>query len=143
MQASNLNRSGGKPFAMPNSAHSAVFSRVDSVHNDFIPHPSQFPIRYRRTDVFPWSSKTEHHHEADIGLSFVADKHVPAGTTIELEIPLRGESQRFTGTVVMVRELTRGFEIGLWLRNPDDAQRARIVERICHAECYLRSKQRT
>ena len=143
MQTNNFNRPDGEPFAMPNSARSAIFPEIDSVHNDFIPHPPQFPIRYRRTDLFPWNSKTDRHHEADIGLSFVADKHVRAGTTIELEIPLRGESQRFTGTVVLVRELTRGFEIGLWLQNPDDARRARIVERICHAECYLRSKHRT
>ena len=60
---------------------------------------------------------------------------------MELSIPLRGDVQKFQGTVVMVREIPGGYDIGLWLATADDASRARLVEEICHLECYLQGKR--
>lgn len=126
--------------AMPNVIASPVPGRFDSIHNDFIPHPAQFPLRYRRRPTLPWLNRKPESVAGDVGLSFHSAKYIPAGTRIELEIPLRGHIQRFAATVVMVRERPQGYEIGLWFASPDDAIRARIVEKICHTECYLRSR---
>ena len=128
---------------MPNALGATPPGDSDAVSDDFIAHPVQFPIKYRRRVTFPWRSDDQTEPTGgDIGLSFRSAKYIPAGARIELEIPLRGDTQRFAGTVVMVREDPSGYEIGLWLASPDDASRARIVERICHTECYLRSRQR-
>ena len=70
----------------------------------------------------------------------MSPKRIPPGTTMELSIPLRGDVQKFQGTVVMVREIATGFEISLWLVSADDASRARLVEQICHLECALSEK---
>ena len=127
---------------MPKAA-GPVPGRFESIHNDFIPHPAQFPLRYKRRPALPWlSRKPEAVVAGDVGVSFHTSKYIPAGTRIELEIPLRGHIQRFVATVVMVRERPQGYEIGLWFASPDDAVRARIVERICHTECYLRSRNK-
>jgi hypothetical protein len=142
MHTNTLTRAiGNDDYVMPSSVPAYKPARFDAVRNDFIQHPAQFPIRYRRRDVLPWRNRRMDSAAGDLGLSFHSAKYIPAGTRIELEIPLRGDSQRFAGTVVMVREEAEGYEIGLWLASPDDATRARIVERICHTECYLRSRQ--
>ena len=107
------------------------------VRNDFIRHPQQFPIEFRRTRTWAWSAQNQQSPSGDLGLSFVSRKYIPTGTKMELSIPLRGVVQKFQGTVVMVREILEGFEIGLWLASADDASRARLVEQICHLECSL------
>lgn len=107
---------------------------------DFIAHPPQFPLRFRRRSLLPWRVSAAPGGGGDIGLSFHSSKYLPAGAGIELEIPLRGTIQRFSATVVLVREQADGYEIGLWFASPDDAARARIVERICRTECYLQSR---
>ncbi|MEX2479928.1 MAG: PilZ domain-containing protein [Gammaproteobacteria bacterium] len=108
---------------------------------DFIAHPPQFPLRFRRHSLLPWRAPAAPDGGGDIGLSFHSSKYLPAGARIDLEIPLRGTTQRFSATVVLVREQADGYEIGLWFASPDDASRARIVEKICRTECYLRSRE--
>ncbi len=135
-----MGASGGETLSMPNSPAGAALERLDAIHNDFIPHPAQFPIRFRRRTALPWRHKEDRVTAGDVGVSFHSEKYIPAGTRLELEIPLRGVTQRFVATVVMVREQAAGFEIGLWFSDAADAVRARIVEKICHTECYLRAR---
>jgi hypothetical protein len=130
----------GAKLLMPKRLPAAAPGAIENIRNDFIPHPEQFPLRYRRKPFFSRSSTLAATTGSDVGLSFHSDKYVPAGTRLEIEIPLRGQVQRFIATVVMVRELDQGFEIGLWFATPDDALRARIVEKICHTECYLQAR---
>ena len=129
-----------QPFSMPNA--SASPARFDNFNNDFISHPAQFPLRYKRRSLMPWFFRKPELTAGDIGLSFHADEYIPAGTTLDLEIPLRGRVQRFTAKVVLVRECRHDFEIGLWFCSHGDAERVRIVERICHTECYLKDTAR-
>ena len=137
----NLYRNSDATVSMPNARMVMAPERLDAIHNDFIPHPAQFPLRVRRRSTLPWRHRDEATTTAgDVGLSFHAEKAFPVGTKLELEIPLRGETQRFVAIVVMLREQSSGFEIGLWFENPDDASRARIVEKICYTECYLKSR---
>ena len=144
MRSNDSQKQGGaQPFSMPSTMASVSPARSDSSNNDFIPHPAQFPLRYRRRSLLPWFTKKSEPATGDVGLSFHCDKYIPAGTTLDLEIPLRGQVQCFTARVVMVREDLSGFEIGLWFASLGDAARARIVERICHTECYLKDHARS
>lgn len=144
MHASTLNDAGGSSMlSMPNPGRFERAVQPAAVLNDFIPHPPQFPLRYRRHTALPWRPATSSGAGGDIGLSFHSPKYIAAGTRIDLEIPLRGATQRFTATVVLVREEPAGYEIGLWFATSDDASRARIVEKICHTECLLRARRTT
>ncbi len=125
---------------MPNLVPQDATPSFNKIRNDFIRHPQQFPLEYRRTRAWRWSAREQQTPNGDLGLSFVSPKRIRTGTTMELSIPLRGVVQKFQGTVVMVREIADGFEIGLWLASADDASRARLVEQICHLECSLREK---
>ena len=125
---------------MPNLVPQDTQPSFNKIRNDFIRHPQQFPLEYRRTRGWRWSAREEQTPNGDLGLSFVSPKRIRTGTTMELSIPLRGDVQKFQGTVVMVREIANGYEIGLWLASPGDTSRARLVEQICHLECSLREK---
>lgn len=107
----------------------------------FLRHPDDFPCSVRRSPR--WRRSRERCSDAaDLGLSIHSQRYVPAGAMLEVSIPLRGENQLFQGEVVLVRELTEGYELGIWLATPDDAVRARLVEHICQVESTL-SHRRT
>ena len=130
-----------KTVVMPNLVPNNAKPSFNKIRNDFIRHPQQFPLEFRRTRAWGWSTREKQAPTGDLGLSFVSRKYIPTGTRMELSIPLRGVAQKFQGTVVMVREVPEGFDIGLWLASADDASRARLVEEICHLECYLQGKR--
>jgi len=130
-----------KSAVMPNLVPNNAKPSFNKIRNDFIRHPQQFPLEFRRTRAWGWSTREKQAPNGDLGLSFVSQKYIPTGTTMELSIPLRGDVQKFQGTVVMVREIPGGYDIGLWLATADDASRARLVEEICHLECYLQGKR--
>ncbi len=141
MRSNDSQKQGrAQPFSMPNASISPA--RDGNSNNDFIPHPAQFPLHYRRRTLMPWFSRKPEPTTGDVGLSFHTHKYIPAGATLDLEIPLRGRVQRFTARVILVRECRDDFEIGLWFSSPGDAERARIVERICRTECYLKDPAR-
>lgn len=125
---------------MPNLVPHDPKPGFSKIRNGFIPHPRQFPLTFRRRRAWGWPTQDQQAPAGDLGLSFVSSKYVPTGTRMELSIPLRGVVQKFQGTIVMVREIAGGYEIGLWLASADDASRARLVEQICHLECYLQGK---
>ena len=126
---------------MPNSVPSSTARSFKAIHNDFIHHPERFPLNYRRTSLWQRHFGSFQGSETgDLGLTFKSKEYIAAGTDMEISIPLRGVIQKFRGTVVLVREIADGYEIGLWFSSEDDASRARIVEQICHIECYLDEK---
>ena len=128
---------------MPNLVPNKSKPSFQKMRNDFIRHPQQFPFEFRRTREWSWTAREQESPQGDLGLSFVSRKYIPTGTKMELSIPLRGIVQKFQGTVVMVRETSQGYDIGLWLASQDDASRARLVEQICHLECSPRGKLTT
>ena len=106
----------------------------------FIHHPADHPVRCRR--VLNWRrAQTGQQARSKLGLCFESTKFVSPGSAVELTIPLRGELQKFRGEVVLVRDIGFGYEIGVWLESDEDAARVRIVEQICHIECYLKEKR--
>ena len=105
----------------------------------FLHHPAGFPllckkIRFRK----PASGISG--LPGSMGLCFVSEKYIKPGTHLEITIPLRGETYKFTGKVVLIKNYGDKFEIGLWLASNSDVARIRIVEQICHIETYLKHK---
>ena len=132
-----------RSFAMPKTIAGTGPTRIDDSNEDFIPHPAQFPLRYhRRRSLMPRFLRRDEPTTGDVGLSFHTREYIPAGAELELEIPLRGRVQRFCATVVLVRECAEDFEIGLWFTSRSDAERARLVEKICRVECTLQAQRR-
>jgi hypothetical protein len=114
---------------------------LDSNLEGFIHHPSAFPLTWRRIRWKRKNYNTPMEHQANIGLCFECEKYIKPGTLLELEITLRGEIQKFSGRVILVKNKGENFEIGVWLTSKEDASRIRIVEQICHIEAYLKLKR--
>ena len=122
---------------MPNLVKSGPDNKKNAVNSDFIRHPDQYPFQMRKLRRWPWAARHADLSNARIGLSVHTRQYVPAGSQLEVTIPLRGDAQSFIATVVLVRELSDGFEIGLWFESEEDEARAKIVEKICETECGL------
>jgi len=115
----------------------AVSQRVQG----FLRHPEGFPLRCRRL-LLERQRPPNAPAPGDVGLIFRSARFIRPGTRMEISIPLRGETQRFRGEVVMVRAGREGYEIGLWLDSEQDCSRARLVEQICHIEKHLEARRR-
>ena len=113
----------------------------DSNLEGFIHHPPGFPIEWHQLRLKKTDQTSEYTSQSHIGLCFESDKYIKPGTVLELVIHLRGETQKFAGRVVLVRNKGEQFEIGVWFTSKSDAGRLRIVEQICHIEAYLRHKR--
>ena len=113
---------------------------VRHAQTDFIHHPAGFPLDFKRIWI---DVKREYPQDesGNIGVIFESHKYIKPGVTVEIDIPLRNNTEKFRGKVVLVRNLGDYYEIGLWLSNRADASRARIVEQICHIETYLQDKK--
>lgn len=116
---------------------------LDSNLEGFIHHPAAFPLTWRRIRRLTWKKNVPpvNQQPANIGLCFESGKYIKPGTELELEITLRGETQKFFGRVILVKSLDEKFEIGVWLSTREAAGRIRIVEQICHIEAYLKHKR--
>ena len=122
---------------MPNLVTQSPNAIKNAINSDFIRHPDQYPLQIKKLRRWPWTAKADDYSNARIGLCIHSAHYVTAGSQIELTIPLRGDRQSFIATVVLVRELPTGFELGLWFDNQADEARAKIVEKICETECGL------
>jgi hypothetical protein len=124
-----------------NSATAADNPGTEFLHPEcgFIRHPGDRPISVRR---LPFWRRWRHtgNRQTGIGIVFEHPAYLRPGSPIEITIPLRGEAQHFEGCVVLVREISIGYEIGLRLLDPDQGTRIRIVEQICYMESYLYSR---
>lgn len=132
------------PVRAPGDARPSTTARLRRAaaegHGGFLRHPDTFPLHSRRLllDIFRRDALPQ---SGDIGLLFRSSRFVRPGTRLEISIPLRGETQKFRGEVVMVRAGDNGYEIGLWLDDQQDCGRARLVEQICHIESHLQSRR--
>lgn len=126
-----------EPSTMPNAVPRSPVEKIEAINNDFIRHPRQYPVQIKKKRNWPWINKQADLPHSRVGVSVTSEHYIAAGTQVEIAIPLRSDTQVFYGTVVLVRELREGFELGLWLENRQDEARARIVEKICRTECEL------
>ena len=144
MGSQKVNRYSNKLRKNRNTSLSLIFTKSKPVRDQqtgFIYHPTGFPIEFKRLWFDRLWGADEDYDRANIGLMFESEKYFKPGTRLEINIPLRNETARFRGQVVLVRHRGEIFEIGLWLQHQADASRARIVEQICHIETYLRERK--
>ena len=108
----------------------------------FIHHPPGFELTWKRirNRFMGWQYPVLS-EQGNIGLCFHSEKYIKPGTLLQLSISLRGETQEFTGRVVLVKNSEPGYQIGVWFISREDGSRIRIVEQICHIESYLRHKR--
>ena len=106
----------------------------------FIKHPDRFPLQFRRLRFWE-KAKIETAAISNIGLTFSTEQYQKPGSLLEITIPTRKETHHFFGKVVAVKESDKGYEIGIWLVQAEDAPKLRIVEQICHIELYLNDKK--
>ena len=134
------NKTSFKPDEFPVPAITGDF-RNEHLHG-FIQHPQQFPLQLRilRFGERKKTLKTE--ESCNIGLIILSEKYLRPGTVLEISIPMRKDTHKFTCKVVLIQEEKRGYGIGLWLMHKPDEQRIRIVEQVCHIEHYLGEKRR-
>ncbi len=120
---------------MPNLVPSRQSSRSLRIASGFLKHPDNFPLEIRTLRPWHWLRYVVKPEPAtDAGLKFFSGKALRLGRLIEVSISIRHGVQRFPAKVVLLRELEVGFEVGVWLLNPDDVARIRLVERICQLE---------
>ena len=126
-------------YSAPSGHAKYYFARTDSNLHGFIHHPPGLPILCKTL-----KNKAAHSVSSEagnIGLCFEWEHYIKPGSLLQIEIPLRGEIQKFSGRGILVRSKDSGFEIGIWLDNKSDSARIRIVEQICHIEVYLKHKR--
>jgi hypothetical protein len=114
---------------------------LDSNLQGFIHHPVGYPIEYRAIAPPVDHTSGHTHHDQAMGLYFECAEYYPPGSYLEVCIRIRGESCKFSGQVVLVKNCDEYFETGIWLECRTQANRLRIVEQICHIESYLRHKR--
>ncbi len=130
-----------KALEMPEDISAAGGHGKSDPLDGFIYHPLSIPLSVRRRRPAWWHRQTRSEAPGELGIIFRSDTYLPTGSLIELSISLRGEMHRFSGEIVLVREIEDGYEIGLWLASHEDTCRARIVEQVCHIESYLRIRR--
>lgn len=113
---------------------------VKDQRTGFIHHPRGYPLEIKRL-WFQRPKPFAAEESSNIGVIFESDKYIKPGTSLEITVPLRNETEKFRGQVVLVCEDEDKYEIGLWLSHRADASRARIVEQVCHIENYLKEKK--
>ena len=144
MGSQKVNRYSNKLRKNRISTPSLFLTNSKPVHDQqtgFIHHPAGFPIECKRLWLHDFKAEQEEYDTSHIGLIFDSEKYIKPGVQLEINIPLRNDSARFRGQVVLVRHNGNSYEIGVWLRHRADASRARIVEQICHIETYLQTKK--
>lgn len=99
----------------------------------FIEHSPSHPLVLRRRPASRDPLDTEG-VDGHVGVSFLSDQYVAAGTRVWMEIPASDSLHRFDGTVVFVRDVNGAFQIGVWLDHAEDTDRLRVVEEICTLE---------
>jgi hypothetical protein len=128
------------PQLVPFEANPSSSGIRKTLRGQFLPLPRGFPLSCKiPRRWWPRLMAPARRRDGD-GLCFHSTQPLPVGTAIELEIPLRRGSERFAGTVVLIRELSDGFEIGVALA-PGDSERAALVVRICELEFRLRMNE--
>ena len=113
---------------------------VKDLKTGFIHHPRGYPLEIKRL-WFERREKINAKNSSSIGVIFESEKYIKPGTRLEITVPLRNETEKFRGQVVLVCAVKDKYEIGLWLSHRADASRARIVEQVCHIESYLQEKK--
>lgn len=132
-------RSGAAQAAvMPNLVPFQSVNNDSHAIGEVISHPEDFPIEVRRT--VPWKSWFAALRGAvghDVVLRFFSGDSFHVGNHVRITIPLRHKNNHFEAKVAGVKRLRIGYETTVAISLRSDAERLRVVERICALECEL------
>ena len=103
----------------------------------FIRHTAEVPIEVRTLPGSPAHS-TPAINVSEGGLSFVSDRNIPVGSTIEIRIEAVDPPFEAHARVVWVKAEDGGYCIGVQFLDAADAFRSRMVEQVCAIEQYRR-----
>ncbi len=70
------------------------------------------------------------------GLSFTANARLDIANPIEVHFPVLREDRVLGARVVWCEKMPRGYEVGLEFDHPEEIDRLKLVEHICHIENY-------
>ena len=70
------------------------------------------------------------------GLSFIATDRIDISEHIEVRFPVLREDTVLDGKVVWCEKTQRGYEVGLEFGDPEEIDRLKVIEHICHIENY-------
>lgn len=99
----------------------------------FVRHPAGVPLLCRRRRL---RRRAAARRGPGLGLCFDSGRAWRPGTMLELGIPLGEQTEWFEGRVVLLRDWGERFEVGVWIAPLAEATRLRIVEQVCHMQCW-------
>jgi hypothetical protein len=105
----------------------------------YIRHPSEFPIELVSTEQ--QLAKGQHQRLLDVsvgGLCCLSKSAFPAGTRINVRIPVGEPPFSAEGTVAWCRPDNGGYRVGIAFDDASLAFSARMVEQVCHIGRYHR-----
>lgn len=70
------------------------------------------------------------------GLSFIANNRLDIANSIAVRFPVLSEDRVLGARVVWCEKTPRGYEVGLEFDHPEEIDRLKVVEHICHIENY-------
>lgn len=108
----------------------------------FIRHPSEIPLKYRRLDQQSFQEEKAK-NVSQGGLCFYTSDTVEPGWHIEIEIPVSQPTFRATGTVVWCHQVNEQHEIGVKFGDVETEFALRLVEQVCHIEQYRKDILKT
>jgi len=131
----------------PRVAHATVMPNlvpyVSTKYNahtagEVLSHPEDFPIEVRNTVPWKtWLATLRGTVESAVVLRFFAGDPLLIGSYLRITIPLRHKNNHFEAKVAQVKRLRIGYETWVTIPARQDAERLRVVERICALECEL------
>lgn len=136
--------SAAPAVAMPNLVPLRVAKNEAHAIGEVFDHPEDFPIEVR--PAYPWRAwiaRLRGSTRNQVALRFFSGSRLARGRYVRVTIPLRHKNNEFDARVVAVTPLRVGFETVVEFPSDDDAERLRVVERICTLECELRRSLRT
>ena len=70
------------------------------------------------------------------GLSFIATDRLDISENIKVRFPILSEGSVLDGKVVWCEKSSRGYEVGLEFNDPEELDRLKMIEHICHIENF-------
>lgn len=113
-------------------------TRTTHTVGEVLSHPEDFPIEVRQ--VVPWKTwlaKLRGAVDSEVLLRFFSGDPFHIGRHLRITIPLRHKNNHFEARVAHIKRLRIGYETWVSIPARNDAERLRVVERICALECEL------
>ncbi|MEE9098706.1 PilZ domain-containing protein [Pseudomonas nitroreducens] len=106
----------------------------------FLRHPCDLPVELviRKQTFLP---RQRLHNISLGGVACNSPRGFRRGTSIELRIPLLGDSARYPGVVAWSRKQNSDYIVGIAFIDEDTLFRARMVEQVCQIERYRRQRE--